>query len=455
MSREGLQTLKSWYYRKRRKPLMIRGARQVGKTTLIRLFTEMEHIELIEINCEKPWSFTPLFEELDPKKIIDAIEFELNCSILPAESLIFFDEVQNTPSVLKLLRYFYEEIPEYKIIVTGSLLEFVLDEPDFSLPVGRLEIMYLRPFSFEEFLLATGEESALSMIQNYQIGETIAQNYHFKLKKLLQTYIAVGGMPEVLNGYIEKQTMMELERIKNTIIDTFKLDFHKYHKKNDPKLLSIIFDALPLQIGRKIKYTNIDRGYKSKEINKSLYQLSLAGIVYKVFNSSCNGIPLAAEKKNNFFKCFLLDIGLIHTQLKLNPFEIMHENELNYINNGALSEQLIAGQLNHQYPEFQEPELYYWAREKKAASAEVDFVITDRKGRIIPIEVKSGSTGGMKSLQIMMIEKSLSHAIRFNSEPPSIFHENRETTLGHIKYNLYSLPHYLSGQVIRLMDHID
>jgi len=455
LNREGIKTLKTWYYKKLRKPLLIRGARQVGKTTLVRMFTEMENIKLIEINCEKPWSFIPLIKNLDPVEVIEAIEFELNITINPEKSLIFFDEVQSIPSVLKLLRYFYEEVPEYKIVTTGSLLEFVLDEPEFSVPVGRLELMYLGAFSFEEFLLANGEKSAFHFIQSYKIGDAIAKNYHKKLTQLLRTYIAVGGMPEVVNAYINRQSIIELERIKSSILDTFKLDFHKYKKNTNPKLLSIIFDSLPIQIGKKIKYSNINRSYKSNDISKSLYQLYLARIVTKVFNTSCNGIPLSAERKENFFKCFLLDIGLIHTQLKLNPFEIRETAELNYINNGVLSEQLIAQQLNFQRQDFQEPELYYWAREKKAASAEVDFVIADSKRRIIPIEVKSGSTGSMRSLQIMVFEKSLCHAVRFNSEPPSIFHEERRTILGDAKYNLYSLPHYLSGQVVRLMNELD
>lgn len=455
LNREGIKTLKKWYYKKTRKPLLIRGARQVGKTTLVRMFAEIENIELIEINCEKPWSFVPLIKNLDPVKVIEAIEFELNITIDPENSLIFFDEVQNIPPVLKLLRYFYEEAPEYKIITTGSLLEFVLDEPEFSVPVGRLELMYLEPFSFEEFLVANEEKTAYHYIQEYKIGDEIAENYHKKLTQLLHTYVAVGGMPEVVNAYIDKQSMIELERIKTSIIDTFKLDFYKYKKKTNPKLLSIIFDSLPTQIGKKIKYSNIDRSYKSTDISKSLYQLYLARIVSKVFNTSCNGIPLAAEKKGNFFKCFLLDIGLIHTQLKLNPFETGAATELNYINNGVLSEQLIAQQLKFQHQDFQEPELYYWAREKKAASAEVDFVIADGKRRIIPIEVKSGSTGSLRSLQILVVEKSLVHAVRFNSAPPSVFHEKRKTVLGDTEYTLYSLPHYLSGQVLRLMNALD
>jgi uncharacterized protein len=455
LNREGLNTLKTWYHKKLRKPLLIRGARQVGKTTLVKMFAELEDLKLIEINCEKPWSFTPLLEDLDTAKIIEAIEFELNISINPLKSLIFFDEVQNMPSVLKILRYFYEEAPEYKIITTGSLLEFVLDEPEFSVPVGRMELLYIGPFSFEEFLHATGEISALTLIQEYKPGEKISNSYHKKLSSILNTYISVGGMPEVVNAYVNGHSMIELERIKSSIIDTFKLDFHKYKKNSNPRLLSIIFDSLPIQIGKKIKYSNIDRTYKSNDISKSMHQLYLARIISKVYNTSCNGVPLSAERKENFFKSFLLDIGLIHTQLKLNPFETIKTAEINYINKGVLSEQLIAQQLVSQHQDFIEPQLYYWAREKKASSAEVDFVITDNKRRIIPIEVKSGSTGSMRSLQIMVTEKSLNLAIRINSDPPSIFYEKRKTPLGYAEYNLYSLPHYLSGQVIRIVDEIE
>ena len=449
--RKKIESLHSWFFRDKQKPLLIRGARQVGKTTLVRMFAEREKLQLIEINCEKNWEFLSLAKDLNPVNMIQAIEFELNITITPIKSLIFFDEVQNTPEILHLLRYFYEETPEYRIIATGSLLEFVLDEPEFSVPVGRLELMYMGPLSFEEFLLASNELASYEYISNNLPGNAIPLHIHRKLTKLLRLYVAIGGMPEVVNTYMDKNSMIEMERIKNSIIDTYKLDFNKYRTNANPKLLSRVFDSLPGQLGKKMKYTNIDRSYKSNDISKALYQLYLSRVVIKVFNTGCNGIPLAAEKKENFFKCFLLDIGLIHTQLKLNPFGTAKIEDLNYINKGALSEQLVAQQLVLQYPDFQEPELYYWSREKKGSSSEVDFVVTDKNRNIIPIEVKSGSTGSMKSLHIMVAEKSLSKAVRFNSDPPSILHEKRNTVKGEVDFMLYSLPHYLIGQLTRLI----
>ena len=166
-------------------------------------------------------------------------------------------------------------------------------------------------------------------------------------------------MPEVVNACAEDQDMLELERIKSSIIDTFKLDFNKYAMKANPRLLSIIYASLPTQIGKKIKYTNINSSYRSNEISKSLRQLCLARIALKVLNSSSNGIPLAAEKNERFFKCFMLDIGLIHSQLKINPFGVSETVELNLVNNDVLAKQLVPQQLQYQVPDFQEPELYY------------------------------------------------------------------------------------------------
>lgn len=454
IERHAMDALRDWYSRDRRKPLLMRGARQVGKTTLVRMFAESENIRLVEINCEKPWDFAPLVENLDPGAVVQAVEFELNISITPEESLIFFDEVQEMPSILKLLRYFYEDDPRYRVIAAGSLLEFVLEEPRFSIPVGRIELLYLTPLSFEEFLGAVKEAKALEAIRSFRLGDDIPPHVHTKMKKLLNRYVAVGGMPEVVDAAARGTGMPDLERIKSAIIDTLKLDFYKYRKNANPKLLNIIFDSLPTQIGSKIKYTNIDRSYKSNDIGKSLHQLCLARIVSKTFNTACNGVPLGAEKNDRFFKCFMLDIGLIHTQLKLNPFETGEAGELNTINNGALAEQLIAQQLTAQHPWYIEPELYCWAREKKAASAEVDFVIANKHRQIIPVEVKAGSTGSLRSLQIMVVEKSLDVAVRFNAMPPSVLDENRKTVKGDAVFTLYSLPHYLSGQLPRLLDEI-
>lgn len=452
LDRDGLDYLVEWCRSdKKRKPMLLRGARQVGKTTLVRMLAERLNLQLVEINLEKPWRFTSIFGDLDPRRTIEAIEFELNIDIDPRGSIIFFDEVQACPSALPLLRYFYEEVPEYRVIATGSLLEFVLAEPAFSIPVGRVEFFDLGPMTFREFLLAIKEENAVARIESYRLGDTILVSIHDKLNHLVRMYSIIGGMPEAVAGFARNRSLKEAEKVKSEIIETFRLDFNKYREKSNPHLLSIVFDSMPRLMGKKLIYSRINTNYRSGDLAKAVEQLCLAGITVKIFNSHANGVPLAAEKNDRFFKMMLLDTGLLFTQLRLVPTEIDQVAELNLVNNGTLAEQFIGQHLYQLQPAYRTPELYYWAREKRASSAEVDFVIADDAHNIIPIEVKAGSTGSMRSLQIMVREKSLTRAVRFCSASPSILNEERKTAKGPAAFTLISLPHYLVQQVIRLL----
>lgn len=430
--------------------MLIRGARQVGKTTLVRMFAEQEACQLVELNMEKPWRFIPTLDDLDPRKTIEAIEFELHIDIDAARTIIFFDEVQVCPPVLSLLRYFYEEAPEYRIVVTGSLLEFVLAEPRFSIPVGRIELFYLGPLTFQEFLSAMGEDKAVAQLKNYKLGNTIPAPIHEKLNHLVRTFNIVGGMPEPVSCFAENRAFKEVERVKSEIIETFRLDFNKYHGKSNPQLLTMVFDSMPRLMGKKLIYSHITPNYRSNDLAKVVEQLCLARIITKVFHTHANGIPLAAEKNERFFKMMLLDVGLLLTQLNLIPTEIERVKELNLVNNGVLAEQFIGQHLYQNQPRYRAPELFYWAREKRSSSAEVDYVIADDLNHIVPVEVKAGSTGRLRSLQIIVREKSLPLAVRFCSSAPSLFTERRKTAKGVANFNLISLPHYLVQQLNRL-----
>jgi len=452
LNRECLQDFKLWFERKSgRKPLLIRGARQTGKTTAIRMFAKQRGLTLIELNMEKKWGFASLFKNNDPCKVIEAIEFELNCDIDAENTLLFFDEVQASPSLLALLRYFYEETPEYAVVATGSLLEFALASPEFSLPVGRIELYHMGPFSFEEFISALDNKRALKFIGNCTIEDGVPQEVHAQLNKLIRLYTIVGGMPESIVAYKESGSLREVERVKSGIIETFILDFNKYGAKADPALLRKMYNALPVMLGRKVIYSNIDPHVRSKDLAPALDQLCLAKVVSKIFHSSANGLPLSAEKNDRFFKPLLLDVGLLLTQLHLNPIDVEHVDDLNLINNGSLAEQFIGQQLYHLAPAYRDPELYYWAREKKGASAEIDYLFVDEHARIIPVEVKSGKTGSLRSLQTIIQQKGMSVALRFNSEKPSVLTEERYTQKGPITYRLVSLPHYLVQQVSRFL----
>lgn len=452
LDRSDLRQLERWCAMSTaRKPLLMRGARQVGKTTLVRMLAERLGLQLVELNMEKPWRFIPTLESLDPLQTIEAIEFELNIDIDPNRSIVFFDEVQVCPAVLPMLRYFYEEAPQYRVIATGSLLEFVLAKPEFSIPVGRIELHHLGPLTFEEFLRALGEEKALAKIENHHLGDDLAEPVHEKLNQLARTYSVVGGMPEAVAVYARTRSFKAVEKVKSEIIDTFRLDFNKYGEKANPRLLRLAFDAIPRLMGKKLIYSHIDAHTRSGDLSEAVEQLRLARIVAKVYNTHANGVPLAAERNERFFKLLGMDTGLLLTQLQLTPSDVVRIEELNLVNRGAVAEQFIGQHLYSMQPAYMEPELHYWAREERSASAEVDFVITDGHRRIVPVEVKAGSTGKLRSLQLMVHEKSLPIALRFCSNLPSVFNEQRKTVKGAVDFRLISLPHYLVQQTARLL----
>jgi uncharacterized protein len=448
LNRTCFQFFADWLNRKpSRKPLLIRGARQIGKTTSVRLFAERQGLDLIECNMEKPWDFLPYIERKDPKKIIEALEFQLNRDLDPERSLIFFDEIQACPGLIAVLRYFYEEAPEYAVMATGSLLEFALAEPQFSLPVGRIELFHMQPFSFEEFLQALEQDKALDFIQNYELSQDIPLGVHHKLTDLVRQYCIIGGMPESICSYKSNLNLRDVERIKATIIETFGLDFHKYSPRANIKVLKNSFDYLPASIGKKMVYSHVDPHIKTAEVSNAIDQLALAKLITKVYHTSANGIPLGAEKNEKYYKILFLDVGLLMTQLFLKPIDLTSLTELNFVNAGDIAEQFIGQQLLFEATPYKTSELYYWARERKGASAEVDYLSVDFSHNIIPIEVKSGKTGSLRSLQTIMLEKKLPRAVRFNSDLPSQFKEARVTPKGSVSYTLVSLPHYLVQQM--------
>ena len=419
------------------------------------IFSSIKPATVLVVCCrglqKKPWPFTKTFESLDPRQTIEAMEFELNTDIDPQKSLIFFDEAQACPAVLPLLRYFYEETPEYRVITTGSLLEFVLAEPAFSIPVGRIELYHLGPLSFQEFLNATGETKALAVIENFQWGAAIPSAAHEKLNALVKVFCIVGGMPEPVAIFQATGNYREVEKAKSQIVETFRLDFYKYQGKSTPQLLQLVYDALPNLLGKKLVYARISSAYKSRELSAAVNQLCLAGLISKTFHSQANGVPLASEKKETFFKLLVLDTGLLMSQLKLRPLDLEHVQGLDLINKGALAEQFTGQHLKYSQKPYHSPELYYWCREKPSASSEVDFLIETAQG-IVPVEVKAGKTGKLRSLQILVKEKSLPLAVRFCSARPEVKKETRKTALGPVEFTLFSLPHYLIQQLPRLLE---
>jgi predicted AAA+ superfamily ATPase len=433
MHRKKLIDLKQWFNKSNRKPLIIRGARQVGKSTLVKLFATDNHLEFLEINFERNPEYAQFFETKDPKEIINLLEINFNVSIND-KILLFLDEIQAQPQILQCLRYFYEEMPNIAIIAAGSLLDFELNSPSYSIPVGRISYMYLQPMGFIEFLLADKQDNLAKYIESYAFGDEIPGIIHRKLSQEFKTFMAVGGMPEAVKTYTQKHSLKQTEEVKQDLLATFQNDFAKYSKQHQFQLIGKVFAQISQNIGKKIKYTNLSRESKSIDVARVIDLLAGARVVSKVVRTSANGLPLAAEANFKFFKAIFLDVGLVSTQLNASAQLLSNEDVL-LINNGELAEQWIGQALLLVTQGNQTPGLYYWAREKKSSSAEIDYVVPNAN-KIVAIEVKAGKTGSLKSLHLFMQEKHSKLAIRFNSDKPSYYEKDK----------ILSLPLYLAEQ---------
>lgn len=451
--RQELSYLKDWSVRSTRKPLVIRGARQVGKSTLVKQFAEENNFRLLTLNFERNPEFRKLFLSNNPVQILTELELITEFKIEPGKMILFLDEIQSAPEALPSLRYFYEEKPELHIVAAGSLLEFTLSETSFSMPVGRIEYMHLGPLRFMDFLKATGhvewaeflDKLSLEEIQNNKMPGLL----HEKIMDLLRQYWITGGLPEAVASYVRTNDFSEVSRIQQNIVATYRDDFHKY-RKSSSQLVQMVFDHLPVMIGRKFIYAQVSRDHRAAELNEALQQLCLARVIIKVFHTSANGVPLAAEKNHKFFKTVYLDIGLLSAALKLNVLDLKTK-DMSLVNNGTLAEQFIGQHLAYIGNSFEEPELFYWIREAKSSAAEVDYVIASGQ-HVVPVEIKAGTTGTLKSLHQFLKEKQRKVALRFNADIPSMLNDQKRLTNGSmIDYRLLSLPLYMVEQTPRLI----
>ncbi len=439
--RQILTELQTWAAGSKRKPLIIRGARQVGKSTVVQLLADLLGLNCVILDMERHPEYAEFFASNEPQMIIQLIALRMNQPIIPGKTLLFIDEVQATPRVLACLRYFYEELPELHIICAGSLLEFALEHLSFSMPVGRIEYVYLGPMNFEEFLSALGEEGLCEFLSSHK---TIPELIHKKLLDLLKIFLIVGGMPEAVQNYVSNRDFMSVERVKHSILETYQDDFAKYGSSEN--MLRSIFEKISGLITKKIKYSEINPHIKSNVVSKNINQLATAKVITKIYHSACNGIPLGAQINEKIFKLIFLDVGLLSTQLGLSYLDLHNIDELNMIHQGILSEQFIGQHLLYLRPYYEPPQLYYWVREEKSSQAEIDYVITHRQ-KIIPIEVKAGKTGRLKSLHIFMKEKSVPLGVKISSQLPGINQVAEGNTI-------ISMPLYMINQLRRVIDFV-
>lgn len=451
MYRTILAALKSWLISSNRKPLVLRGARQVGKTWVVRRLAENENKILVELNFEKNPQLVSLFTSNDPGQILLNIEAAFNLTIVKEKALLFLDEIQASPELLAKLRWFAEEMPELPVIAAGSLLEFVLSEHAFSMPVGRINYMHIEPLSFEEFLMAQHNEKLVQFLTTVEINTNIPDAIHQNLLALFREYIFIGGMPAVVASWRASRSLEKIEQIQHDLLATYRDDFAKYSGKIAIERMDEVFVAIVRMLGTKFMYKNVNKDISSDAVKNALNLLLKARVCHKVKATSANGLPLGAENRDKFFKMVFLDVGLANAMLGFKLNQLMTIDDINLINQGGLSEQVVGQLLRTLEPFYIEPDLYYWARELKGSSAEVDYLI-QHNNAIIPIEVKSGSIGSLKSLHLFMHVKQLSRAVRINADLPSKTQIETKIPTGEtVTYQLLSLPFYLLGQLHRIL----
>jgi len=406
--------LMEWKNDADKKPLLIRGARQVGKSTAIRkLGTSFENY--LEVNFEIDKDVASFFEySLDPIAICSKLSAYYNVPIVAGKTLLFFDEIQSCVSAISALRFFYEKYPELHVVAAGSLLEFTLKEiPSFG--VGRIRSIFLYPFSFDEFLLANGESTLIKVKQDADWENPLSEPFHNKLIDYLKTFLIIGGLPEVVKTYVKTKDFIACNQVLKDLVITYIDDFAKYKNRVNTTNISAVFNAVAKNTGQKFIYSHVSEHMYIQQVREALELLTMAGIVIPVTHTAANGIPLEAEIKVKVRKYMPFDTGICLQLLNLRVSDFIAAKEFSVINKGYIAEVFAGLELLKYSDCLSRNHLYYWQREEKSGNAEVDYLIQQQQN-IIPIEIKSGTKGSMQSLHYFMAKKKITGGIRSSLE---------------------------------------
>ncbi len=414
------QELLKWKHRKRRKPLIVRGARQVGKTHSIRSFGESHYDTFLLADLERNPELHRVFSgKLDARQIIADLEILLGEQIQPGKTLLFIDEIQAFPRAITALRYLYEEIPDLHVIAAGSLLEFAMK--DISFPVGRIQFLQLYPLCFVEYLLANGNNEAAGIL--LEPPRALSESVHAFLCEELKRYFFIGGMPESVLSYVESGSMQEAFEVQSEICETYRMDFAKYRPQVNKDCLNSVLTSISQNVGQQIKYSKLAMGFSNPTLKKGFDLLVMARIIAKISSADPSGLPLGASSSDKVFKGLMVDSGLMR-YLSGMPIDVEYQKaELLNIYKGGMAEQFVGQEMLMS----QNGSLHYWSRRARSSSAEVDYLaIID--GEIYPIEVKSGPSGRLKSLHIFLeTYKNCPKGIVFSSGPYRNLTEERIT----------------------------
>ncbi len=394
MKRYAYKKLLSWKKDQRRKPLLLQGARQVGKTYLVEAFGSEEYGNFVKFNFEQDPSLGELFKKnLKPENIIENLSLYLGKKISSKNTLLFFDEIQVVPEVLTSLKYFYEEASEYHIIAAGSLLGVSVAK-ESSFPVGKVNFMTLHPMSFCEYLIAFGEELSAENLQAKEDLEPLFDIMHENLLSHLKMYLYLGGMPEVLQEYKTSRDIVLVRKIQEEILEAYTRDFSKYSGKLQAIKTSEFWHSIPRQLAKenkKFKYNEARKNARASTFEQTIVWLQKAGLINVVYNVSTPKLPLSGYADHSKFKVYLLDSGLLGAMLNVSSDIIIKSNTLFSEYNGAFIENYVASELVSTGVK----NLHYWTSK---SDAEVDFIL-QQNNTIIPLEVKSGLNRNIKSLR--------------------------------------------------------
>jgi len=408
--------LQEWRTEKHRKPLMLRGARQVGKTSAVRNISRgfKYFVEINFENKDHAIAKTVFAQHSEPRVICSELAVLFGKPIVPGETLLFLDEIQSCPHAISSLRYFYEQLPELHVIAAGSLLEFALEEiPSFG--VGRIDSMFMYPFSFSEFLRANGHDIWVKIINESSSRQPISDPVHEKIIEQLRNFLIIGGMPEVVAEFVETHDFLRCQKILNSLLVSFRTDFAKYKKRIPAARINEVFSSVSQQAEGKFVYEHVSQNLNNEQVKKSLELLLMAGLCYQITHSSANGVPLGAQINPKYRRIIPFDTGIYQRILQLDISGILLSNDFDTINKGAIAEIFVGCELKKNASCYSDDELYYWVREKRNANAEIDFVI-QRGETIVPIEVKSGKQGKMQSMWEFLKEKNSNYGIRTSLE---------------------------------------
>jgi len=415
MKRNIIQSLTEWKNSTDRKPLLLRGARQTGKTFILKQFGAEEFKNTIYFNLERNPDLKDIFKTIIPAEITERIALYTGQKAEPGRTLLIIDEIQESTQAIMSLRYFFEELPELHVVAAGSLLEFALKAENLRMPVGRVQYLYMYPLSFGEFLDALGETALRNHLLSPKNLAAMPESLHLKLIEYVRKYYFIGGMPGVVQAYISNGDIKQCQRIQRSIIDTYIDDFGKYAKETKHELLRKVFDAVPAMVGQKFVYTQVDRAVKAERLKEALELLETAGIVKRIRQTSGTGIPLSRGVHESIFKVLFLDVGLMHAICGIYA-ETVREQDFTSIFKGAVAEQFTGQELLVNQSPYTKAGLYYWGRQAKSSTAEIDYLI-EKNGEIVPVEVKSGAIGHLKSLLIFIETHQTKRALKISQAP--------------------------------------